>query len=96
MATRFLACLVLSIILVVPSGCTLVNSTREMTRQSLRMFKPRSSDYRDLTEEEDHEWDWVGDEARGNQTPEKDPDPWWQNWVMSERARSIERNVGIK
>jgi len=59
------------------------------------MFKPRQTDYRDETEEEDDEWDFVGQEARGTQTRERDPDRWWHKWFMSEKARSIERNVGI-
>ena len=81
--------------LVLSSGCVLMESAQEMSRQTLRVFKFRPSDYRDLAEEEDNEWDFVGQEGRGNLTRERDPDQWWKKWFMSEKARSIERNVGI-
>ncbi len=70
------------------SGCQLM--------KSMSMVAPSPSDYRDTTDEEDDEWASVGEEARGNRPVEKDPDQWWRNWLMSGRARAIERNLGIE
>jgi hypothetical protein len=67
---------------------------RESARETKRIYTPRSTDYRDLSEEEGDDWAYVGEDARGSQAREQDPDPWWKKWVMSERARSIERNLG--
>ena len=76
------------------TGCTIFNSIPEMTRQSVRMFKPRPFDYRDTTEEDQDEWSYVGTEARGDRPLEHDPDPWFKRLFMSGKARSIERNLG--
>lgn len=77
------------------SGCILIESAQEMGRQSARVFKLRETDYRDTSEEVSTEWDFVGDEARAIRGVEKDPDPWFKKYFMSEQARSIERNLGI-
>jgi hypothetical protein len=53
------------------------------------------TDQSDPTEEVVDDWSFVGTEARGNQMLERDPDPWWQMNFMSDKARMIERNVGI-
>jgi hypothetical protein len=42
------------------------------------------------------EWDFVGDEARKYRATESDPDPWWQDYIMSPRARAIERSLGVE
>lgn len=76
-------------------GCMLVETTQEAWRQSARQFRFRDSDYRDTSEEVNDEWDFVGDEARQIHGVEKDPDQWYKRWFMSEKARSIERNLGI-
>ncbi len=79
------------------SGCVLIEPMQEMSRQTKRIFTFRPGDYRDMTEEETDDWtDDVGREGRGNQPFEQDPDQLWRNWFMSEKARSIERNVGIE
>ncbi|MEP3479372.1 MAG: hypothetical protein ABJZ55_09005 [Fuerstiella sp.] len=41
------------------------------------------------------EWAFVGEEARGNAPRERDPDRWWRNLMMSDRAKNIERSLGI-
>ena len=35
-------------------------------------------------------------EGRPDQKVEKDPDQWWRKYVMSEKARSIERDLGFE
>lgn len=77
------------------TGCELMHGGRELADETVRTLKPKSSDYRDTTEEESDEWAFVGRDARGNRPREQDPDPWWQRFVMSEKARSIESNLGI-
>ena len=78
------------------SGCVLVDSAKEMGRYTKRTFTFRPSDYRDATEEQQDDWESsVGEEGRGNQPRQRDPDQWFKKWFMSEKARSIEHNVGI-
>ncbi len=77
------------------TGCTVLEPMNEMTRQTLRLMRPNPNGYRDPTEEEDSSWDFVGQLARGDRPREKDPDSWWGKYIMSEKARSIERNFGI-
>ena len=77
------------------SGCVVFESARRMTRESFRSLKPRATDMRDSTEEVNHNWDYVGKEARGNRPREHGPDPWFKKHFQSEKARSIERNLGI-
>ena len=60
-----------------------------------RMFRPKPYDESQIPAAEEDEWSFVGDVGRGDQPREKDPDGWLRNLVMSEEARSIERNLGI-
>ena len=76
------------------SGCVLADFARESARQARHTLTPRPTDYRDGSEEPVDEWSYVGDDARGSQPREQDPDPWWKNRVMSAKARHIERNLG--
>lgn len=76
-------------------GCGLMQTTREVTRESLKPLKPRPSDYRDTTEESEDEWTSVGRTASTVRGVEKDNDP-FRKWVLSPKARSIERNLGIE
>jgi hypothetical protein len=69
---------------------------QELTRQSISALKPGGGDYRNAAEDESTEWDYVGKEARGHMEPIRDPDTLWREYIMSERARSIERNLGIE
>ena len=66
------------------------------TRQTWQMMRPKGTDYRDDSSDDIDDWSFVGDEARGDRPKEMDPDPWWQQYVMSSKARSIERNLGIE
>jgi len=63
-------------------------------QKSFAMFRPNSSDGWDPTEEPDPQWDSVGIEARGGQALEYENDP-SRKYLMSRKARAIERNLGI-
>lgn len=74
------------------SGCTGAHPFEGVARS---LKAANSKEYRNVTDEETNEWDFVGAEARGNQGRERDPDRWFKRFVMSEKANSIERNLGI-
>ena len=95
MTSRLFVSLFLGIVFFLQTGCVFLEPLQEASRQTFRSVKPKGSDYRNLTEEESDEWDFVGTLGRGNQHREKDPDPWWKRYIMSEKARSIERNLGF-
>ena len=76
------------------SGCSLVESPRSAMRRMTRMYSPNPDDWADGSEEESTEWDFVGDEGRADTKREKDPDQWYKKYLMSEKANSIERNLG--
>jgi hypothetical protein len=59
------------------------------------MFTPNPDDWDTGVEKDEEEWDFVGEEGRGDQTRERDPDQWFKKHLMSEKANSIERNLGI-
>ncbi len=78
------------------TGCVLVKPLEPMAKYVKHSLTFRGDDYADPTEMEDEAWvSQVGEEARGDRPREKDPDPWFKRYFMSEKARSIERNVGI-
>ena len=92
---RFSACLaVAGVLSVAGSGCALVQPAQTFTRSSWRAFRPKPNDYRDVTDESEDQWAFVGEEARGTRPVEHDPDP-FKKFLMSEKARSIERNLGV-
>lgn len=77
------------------TGCSLVEHPKSAMRRMTRMFTPNAEDWDKDADEDAGEWDFVGDEGRGDQTRERDPDPWFKKHLMSEKANSIERNLGI-
>ena len=83
-------------LVVAPSGCVLIDSAKDVGRYTKRTFTFRPGDYRDATDEQQDDWEFVGEEGRGNQTIQRDPDQWWRKWVMTEKSRSIERNLGFE
>lgn len=89
----------LSLVLFLSSGCaSMMDSIADANQQTWRALKPKAfdSDWSSGGEEEIDQWGFVGDEARGDRAKESDPDPWWQKYVMSSKARNIERNLGIE
>ena len=80
------ACLFAS---VAASGCSMWDATKRYTRL-------KGDDMRDTTEDSQEQWKIVGDEGRRGQDVEIDPDQWWRKYIMSEKARSIEENLGFE
>lgn len=78
------------------SGCAeVMKPITDLQYETMRAFKPKPFDSDWSGEDEVDQWSYVGEEARGDRVREHDVDPWWQKWVMSSKARSIERNLGI-
>ena len=72
------------------TGCAFTGPTH----QTWSLFRPDPNDYRDTSEESNDQWAFVGIEGRGDRPLEKENDP-FKPFLMSEKARSIERNLGI-
>lgn len=84
--------LLFAALLVTASGC---NSSL-INHKALDPFRPNSNDYRDASDDPGSEWDFVGDEGRADQTTViEQEDQWFKKHLMSARARSIERNLGV-
>jgi len=78
------------------SGCAMMEPWDEFWHQIARTAKPSASDGRDTTEESQEHWEFVGKEGRRGQEVEVDPDQWYRKYIMSEKARSIEENLGFQ
>ena len=77
------------------AGCAMVESPRVAMRRLTRTFTPNPVDHGDDADEDKGEWDFVGDEGRADYDRERDPDPWFGKYIISEKARAIERNMGV-
>ena len=88
MSRRHLPATVAVAALVGLAGCTSFDGLWQRTTKSRHE--------RDTTEESEEQWKVVGDEGRKGQDVEIDPDQWWRKYVMSEKARSIEENLGYE
>ncbi|MEZ6059193.1 MAG: hypothetical protein R3C19_02410 [Planctomycetaceae bacterium] len=86
---------IVAVLLSASTGCAVFESGRDAMSQTMRMFRPRPFDEPADVDDQPDEWGFVGDEGRAELPRERDPDRWWQNLVMSEDARNIERNLGI-
>lgn len=80
---------------VVLAGCSMVESPRVAMRKMTRSFTPHPADPGDDADEDDGQWDFVGDEGRADYDRERDPDPWFGKYIISDKARAIERNLGV-
>ncbi len=89
-----LLCVLLAVAVCLP-GCGLMQSARMMTRESMKSMKMRPNGYRDTTEEVEDEWTSVGRTANTVRGIEKDDDP-LRKIMLSSKAMSIERNLGIE
>ena len=94
MSNRICWLCVLMIGLCLP-GCGLMQSAKSVTRESMKSMKMRPSDYRNPTEEKEDEWTDVGRTASTVRGIEKDQDP-LRKWMLSPKAMSIERNLGVE
>ena len=78
------------------TGCILTEPMRPVVRYAKDVFGSGGNDYADPTEEEDAAWiTEMAEEGRPDQPRVKDPDQWWRKYIMSEKARSIEHNLGF-
>lgn len=87
--------IILAVLCCASTGCHSMMSPRDAWRQTVSSFRPDTRDYADGSTESGSEWDFVGEEGRGDQERERDPDPWFKQNLMSPKAQSIERNLGI-
>lgn len=85
---------VLALSVCVP-GCGLMRSAKQASAESMKSMKPRPTDYRDTTGESEDEWTSVGRTASSVRGIEKDNDP-IRKLILSPKAMSIERNLGIE
>ena len=76
-------------------GCGLMQTTKSITRESMKPLKLRPNDRRDTTNDTEDEWSSVGRTANTVRVVEKDSDP-LRKYLLSPKARSIERNFGIE
>ena len=87
-------CVVLAVGVCGP-GCGVMQTAKNVTRESMKPMKMRPSDYRDTTQEVEDEWTSVGRTASTVRAVEKDDDP-FRKMLMSPKAMNIERNLGIE
>ncbi len=93
---RGICSVVLLTTLMASSGCALTESVSTLTHAAKRTFRFRGTDVVNPADLEDEAWiTEAAEEARGDLPRERDPDQWWKKYMMSERARSIERNLGF-
>lgn len=91
----FLLTGIVAVFLLSSTGCQIVSGTKDAFAQSMRMFRPKGLDSDIDSSDGPDPWGFVGKEGRSDLDRERDPDRWWQNLVMSQEARNIERNLGI-
>lgn len=89
-----LSTLLLFALAITQTGCALVSPVKTFYRGMWQTFKPRGTDNTDAGDDPDSQWDFVGVEGRGDRPMERDNDP-FRNTLLSPRAQSIERNLGI-
>lgn len=78
------------------SGCVVVDMSRDAMKRTTSMFRPDSKDYDEGSDDDGSEWSFVGEEGRAEQKPDRNPDAWIDDLIMSPKARSIERNLGYE
>ena len=91
---RRLSVVILFMLVTSQTGCALVDPVQTFSRSVWTSFKPRGSDYTSPGDVVDTQWEAVGVEARGDRPLEPENDP-FRNVLVSPRAQSIERNLGI-
>lgn len=85
-------------LLLFSAGCTLMSTMQGMASQSIAALRPTSMDGWDPGSEASDPWvAEVAAEGRGNRPIEKEYDPLGlKKYLMSDKARDIERNMGIE
>lgn len=78
------------------TGCAILQQGKESMATSAKMMKARPHDNMSETAEEHvDDWGFVGEEGRAEMPREQDPDGWLRKLTMSQRARDIEKSLGI-
>lgn len=95
-ARRFLPLFCAAVAAAGLSGCLLIEPWGNFWHEVKRNAKLDGEDRRDTAEDSQEQWKFVGKEGRRNQSVEKDPDQWYRQYIMSEKARSIEENLGYE
>lgn len=86
---------IIAILITSNAGCALVRPVQEISQETMRSMKPNPhGGYRDTTEEPDDEWSFTGTGSRNLRPMEHEEDP-LKSHIMSPKARSIERSLGI-
>ena len=85
-----------SLVLIGQTGCALQEQWAGVWHDTKRLATPDPTDRRDSTENPDQDWSFVGDEGRAGQEVTTDPDQWYRKYIMSEKARQIEENLGFE
>ena len=84
------------------SGCGVVQATRQMAESTRKSYVPHPNGPRDDVnddnsgEDDDTEKIMLGARAASGVQSSKEPDKWWYDYVMSDEARSIERDLGVE
>ena len=90
-----LSLMVVCLMVVGFSGCSMVETPKLATHRMTRANSSNPNDRDSEASQDVEEWGAVGDEGRASQNRERDPDPWFKKYLMSKKANSIERNLGI-
>lgn len=77
-------------LLALTAGCSTMSNP-----SGLSAFKPTNDGPVDPGDDPDTGWNDVAKEARGGQFTEYESDGHWFDSLVSERAKSIERSVGV-
>ena len=89
-------CCVIAIAVLATSlpGCGLMQVTRKMTSDSMKMFRPNPNGYGD-NDSSDTNWSSVGKMARTMRPKESDSDP-LRYIMLDPKSIEIERSLGIE
>lgn len=90
---RAIACSGLAALLLSSAGCSPLDTTNEMLRQTYKRLSRMNGGPTETADTADAEWDQFGVEARKGQPVVKENDP--LSWMKSERHRAIERSLGV-
>lgn len=69
--------------------------TRDTFRQTYDALEPTAGGYDNSTDDSTDQWSFVGKEARGDRPVQAENDP-LKPYLMSKKARHIERNLGVE
>ena len=86
---------IVAVFLFSATGCAMWDAGRDAAYKTSRLFVPNGRDYDTNWDDTPGEWEFVGEEGRRGQEREVDPDPWYKKWLQSDKAREIEKNLGV-